>query len=65
VADADPGSGFSWEGVHTVNQSVGGYEKVYQGTSLLLSHEISVPAGGIAQFRAVLEIHQPEVPSPL
>lgn len=63
--DADAGSAFAWEGVHTVNQSVGGYEKVYQGTSMLHSCGIAVPAGGIAQFRAVVEIRQPQVPSPL
>ncbi len=30
-----PEGGVFWQGIHTVNQSVGGYEKVYQGTSVL------------------------------
>jgi hypothetical protein len=63
--DAGGDSALAWEGVHTVNQSVGGYEKVYQGTSFLQTGPVVVPAGGVAQFRAVLEIRQPDVPSPL
>lgn len=30
-----PAGELHWQGIHTVNQSVGGYEKVYQGTSVL------------------------------
>jgi len=63
--DAGEDSALAWEGVHTVNQSVAGYEKVYQGTSFLQTGAVVVPAGGVAKFRAVLEIRQPEVPSPL
>ncbi len=63
--DAGEDSALAWEGVNTVNQSVGGYEKVYQGTSFLHTGAIVVPAGGVAKFRAVLEIRQPDAPSPL
>jgi len=63
--DAGADSALAWEGVHSVNQSVSGYEKVYQGTSFLQTGPVVVPAGGVAKFRAVLEIRQPEVPSPL
>ena len=64
-SDAGEDAELAWDAVHTVNQSVGGYEKVYQGTSILHHRRIAVPAGGVALFRIVLEIHQPDVPSPL
>lgn len=63
--DGGKGSRASWQGIHTVNQSVGGYEKVYQGTSILSTRELTIPAGGISQLRVVFEIQQPEGPSPL
>ncbi|MEN9309455.1 MAG: hypothetical protein RL173_3387 [Fibrobacterota bacterium] len=63
--DAGEGSRVFWHAVHTVNQSVGGYEKVYQGTSILSSRELTIPAGGISRLRVVFEIHQPDGPAPL
>jgi len=64
-SDAGADSALAWDAVFTVNQSVGGYEKVYQGTSFLHHAAVAVPAGGVATFRVVLEIRQPDVPSPL
>ncbi len=63
--ESDAESEFLWEGVHTVNQSVGGYEKVYQGTSLVNLRHISIPPGGMARIRVGLDILQPEAPAPL
>jgi len=63
--EAGEGSHLRWDPVHTVNQSVGGYERVYQGTSLLQTVEIAIPAGGVAKFRAVVEVGQPVALSPL
>lgn len=63
--DAGEGASHVWHGVHTVNQSVGGYEKVYQGTSILSLRELTIPAGGISRMRVVLEIQQPLGPAPL
>ncbi len=63
--DAGEGSKMDWHGVHTVNQSVGGYEKVYQGTSILASRVLTIPAGGISRLRILLEIQQPDEPAGL
>ncbi len=63
--ESDPDSTFLWEGVYTVNQSVGGYEKVYQGTSLVHLRQISIPPGGMARIRVGLDILQSETPAPL
>lgn len=63
--DGGEGSRVAWQGIHTVNQSVGGYEKVYQGTSILCSRGLTIPAGGMAQLRVVFEIQQPAGPAPL
>lgn len=65
VLDAGPDSEIAWEGVHTVNQSVGGYEKVYQGTSLLATRKLVIPPGGIVRFRVALDVHQADAPAPL
>ena len=54
-----------WQGIHTVNQSVGGYEKVYQGTSVLLSRELKIPASGRWRWKVVLDVLQPDGPAPL
>lgn len=63
--DGGEGSRVAWQGIHTVNQSVGGYEKVYQGTSMLVSRRLTIPAGGVSHLRVVFEIQQPAGPAPL
>lgn len=53
-----------WQGIHTVNQSVGGYEKVYQGTSVLqlVPVEIAPGAERTIVLRATVRQH---IESPL
>lgn len=53
-----------WQGIHTVNQSVGGYEKVYQGTSVLQLVPIELAPG--SQKTIVLRTAvQQKIESPL
>jgi len=53
-----------WQGIHTVNQSVGGYEKVYQGTSVLqlIPVELAPGAQRTIVLRAAVQQH---IESPL
>lgn len=53
-----------WQGIHTVNQSVGGYEKVYQGTSVLQLVPVELAPG--AQKTLVLRaVVRQNIESPL
>jgi len=59
------GSKVLWQGIRTVNQSVGGYETVYQGTSVLALRNVCIPAGGAVSWNLRLELAQPNSDRPL
>lgn len=50
------GSRILWQGLRTVNQSVGGYETVYQGTAVLALREVSIAAGSSCCWFTRLEL---------
>lgn len=56
--------GTRWEGIHTVNQSVGGYEKVYQGTSLLQHCPVTLEPGATCSRVFRVDVEQ-RIQSPL
>ena len=59
------GTNALWQGIRTVNQSVGGYETVYQGTSVLALRDVCIPAGGAVSWNLRLELAQPNSDRPL
>ena len=54
-----------WQGIRTVNQSVGGYETVYQGTSVLVLRTVEIPAGGKLAWTLRLDLTQSKADRPL
>jgi 4-alpha-glucanotransferase len=54
-----------WQGIRTVNQSVGGYETVYQGTSVLVLRTVEIPAGGKLAWKLRLDLTQSKADRPL
>lgn len=54
-----------WQGLRTVNQSVGGYETVYQGTAVLALRKVTIPAGGSVTWTLKLELSLPKADRPL
>lgn len=59
-----PQGSLFWQGIHTVNQSVGGYEKVYQGTSVLQLVPVDL-APGAKQSLVFRTVVQQAIVSPL
>lgn len=59
-----PDGTIAWQGIHTVNQSVGGYEKVYQGTSVLQIVPVELAPGESRTIVLRAGVHQ-RIESPL
>lgn len=53
-------SGYLWQGLHSVSQSVSGYEKVFQGTAVLALRPVEIPAHGEFAYDCVLQLSQPK-----
>jgi alpha-amylase len=62
---SDGASRIQWQGLRTVNQSVGGYETVYQGTAVMALRPVKIPAGGAASWTLRLELELPKGNRPL